>query len=142
MMIRKPKSMCYLDEVAPFVLKSHHQRRSNSVKLETIVEDERQEFNSLSKSVFVSFPLVLSGLLYILLCRGVMMRKTKSIHYLGEVAPNILKSHYKRRPNFVKLETIVEEERQGYSSMYKNVLISFPLLLSGFLYIFVCREMV
>ncbi|ESW05502.1 hypothetical protein PHAVU_011G184900 [Phaseolus vulgaris] len=72
MMTRKPKSMCYVDEVAPFVLKSRHQRRSNFVKLETIVEDERQEFNSLSKSVFVSFSLVLSGLLYILLCRGVV----------------------------------------------------------------------
>ena len=73
-MMRKPKSMCYVNEVAPFVLKSHNQRRSSSsfVKLETIIEDERQEFNSLSKSVFVSFPLLFSGLLYILLCRGVI----------------------------------------------------------------------
>ncbi|ESW05503.1 hypothetical protein PHAVU_011G185000 [Phaseolus vulgaris] len=70
-----------------------------------------------------------------------MMRKTKSMHYLGEVAPNILNSHYKRRSSFVKLETIVEEERQGSNSMYKSVLISFPFLLSGILYIFVCREM-
>jgi len=71
-MIRKPKSKCFVDEVAPFVLKSHHQRRSSFVKLETIAEDERQEFNSLSKSVFVSFHLLFSGLLYILLCRGVL----------------------------------------------------------------------
>jgi len=71
-MMRKPKSICYVNEVTPFVLKSHHRRRSSFIKLETIVEDERQEFNSLSKTGFVSFPLLLSGLLYILLCRGVI----------------------------------------------------------------------
>ena len=64
------------------------------------------------------------------------------MHYLGEVAPHIMKSHYKRRSTFSKLETIVEEERQWSNSKYKSVLISFPLLLSGFLYIYVCKEMV
>ncbi|ESW05504.1 hypothetical protein PHAVU_011G185100 [Phaseolus vulgaris] len=71
-----------------------------------------------------------------------MMRQTKTMHYLGEVAPHIMKSHYKRRSTFSKLETIVEEERQWSNSKYKSVLISFPLLLSGFLYIYVCKEMV
>jgi len=71
-----------------------------------------------------------------------MMRKTKSMYYLEEVAPNVMKSHYKKRSTFTKLETIVEEERQWSNSMSKSILISFPLLLSGFLYIFVCREIV
>lgn len=70
--MRKTKSKRYVDEVAPFVLKSHYQRQLSFVKLETIVEDERQEFNSLPKTVFVSFPLLLSGLLYIFLCKGVV----------------------------------------------------------------------
>jgi len=49
-------------------LKSHYQRQSSFVKLETILEDESQEFNSLSKA-FLSFPLLFFGLLYILLWR-------------------------------------------------------------------------
>jgi len=72
MMMRKPKSKCYADEVAPCILKCYHERRSSFVKLETIVEDERQDFNSLLKTAFVSFPLLFSGLLYIFLCKGVV----------------------------------------------------------------------
>jgi len=71
-MIRKPKSKYFMDEVAPFVLKSRHQRQSSFFKLETIAEDERQKFNSLSKSVSISFPLLFFGLLCIMLCRGVL----------------------------------------------------------------------
>ncbi|ESW28307.1 hypothetical protein PHAVU_003G275900 [Phaseolus vulgaris] len=72
MMMRKAKSMPYLGEVAPTILKSHHRRRSSFMKLETIVEEEMQESNSLHKGVLLSFPVLLSGLLYILMCRGVV----------------------------------------------------------------------
>jgi len=64
--------MPYLGEVAPTILKSHLPRRSSFMKLETIVEEEMQESNSLHRGVLLSFPVLLSGLLYILMCRGVV----------------------------------------------------------------------
>ncbi|RZB98372.1 hypothetical protein D0Y65_021363 [Glycine soja] len=68
------------------------------------------------------------------------MRKSKSIHYWGEVAPAILISRSQRFSSSAKLETIMEEEiRQGSNSLHKGVLVSFPLLLSGLLYILLCR---
>ena len=52
-------SKCFVDEVEPFILKSHHQTRPSFIKLETIIEYERQEPNSFSKNIFVSFPFII-----------------------------------------------------------------------------------
>ncbi|KAG4957465.1 hypothetical protein JHK85_043845 [Glycine max] len=71
-----------------------------------------------------------------------MTRKSKFIHYWGEVALAVLISQSRRSSNFVKLETIIEEEIQGSNSLHNGVLVSFPLLLSGLLYIFLCRGVV
>jgi len=71
--MRKPKSLPYFGEVAPIILHSHYRRRSSRfMKLETILEEEMQESISLCRAAHVSFPLLLSGLLYILMCRGVV----------------------------------------------------------------------
>ncbi|KAK7313729.1 hypothetical protein VNO77_38924 [Canavalia gladiata] len=66
-------------------------------------------------------------------------REVKSIHYWNEVAPAILISQHRRSSNFVKLEPIIEEERQESGLLHRGVVTSFPLLLSGLLYIFLCR---
>ncbi|KAG4947101.1 hypothetical protein AAZX31_15G204500 [Glycine max] len=71
------------------------------------------------------------------------MRKAKWIHYWSEVAPAVLISRSRKSSNFVKLETIIEEEiKQGCNSLHKGVLVSFPLLLSGLMYILLGRGMV
>ncbi|KAG5026263.1 hypothetical protein JHK82_022151 [Glycine max] len=71
------------------------------------------------------------------------MRKEKSIHYWSEVAPSVLIFRSQRSSNFVKLETIIEEEiKKGSNSLHKGVLASFPLLLFGLMYILLCRGMV
>ncbi|KAG5016497.1 hypothetical protein GLYMA_08G229500v4 [Glycine max] len=73
MTMRKEKSIHYWSKVAPSVLISRSQRFSSSAKLETIMEEEiRQGSNSLHKGVLASFPLLLFGLMYILLCRGMV----------------------------------------------------------------------
>ncbi|KAG4999766.1 hypothetical protein D0Y65_020108 [Glycine soja] len=70
-----------------------------------------------------------------------MVRKMKSVHYWGEVAPALLISHSRSRrsSNSFKLETIIEEEPQGSRLLLYKGVVSFPLLLSGFLYIFLYR---
>ncbi|KAE9610526.1 hypothetical protein Lalb_Chr07g0187541 [Lupinus albus] len=71
-----------------------------------------------------------------------MVREMKSILNWGEVAPTLLISHSRSRRytnSFKKLEPIEEEHAQhGFKILYKG-LISFPLLISGFLYIFLYR---
>ncbi|KAK7256053.1 hypothetical protein RIF29_29486 [Crotalaria pallida] len=68
-----------------------------------------------------------------------MVRNVKSIHNWGEVAPILLISKYRRSPRSFKLEPILEEEPPHFDLLYKGVLASFPLLLSGLLYIFLYR---
>ncbi|KAK7411685.1 hypothetical protein VNO78_03121 [Psophocarpus tetragonolobus] len=63
-----------------------------------------------------------------------------SIRKWGEVAPILLQSHYKRSSLCSKLEPIMEEESpQRVRILNKSVFVSMPLLLSGFLYIFLYR---
>jgi len=54
-MMKKAKFMPYLGEVAPTILKRSHY----FMKLETIVEEEMQDCNSLCKGALVSFWLAL-----------------------------------------------------------------------------------
>ncbi|KAG4990996.1 hypothetical protein AAZX31_09G084900 [Glycine max] len=71
-----------------------------------------------------------------------MVNKVKSINkFWGEVAPTllVLQSHYKRSSRCSKLEPIIEEEPRGAGILNKGVFVSMPLLLSGFLYIFLFR---
>ncbi|KAL2343406.1 hypothetical protein Fmac_004691 [Flemingia macrophylla] len=73
-----------------------------------------------------------------------MAREMKSVHNWGDVAPALLISRSQNSSKFtksLKLETIMEEEPQGSKLLYKSTLVSFPLLFSGLLYIFLCRGM-
>ncbi|CAL0324875.1 unnamed protein product [Lupinus luteus] len=71
-----------------------------------------------------------------------MVREMKSILNWGEVAPALLISSSRSRRytnSLKKLEPIEEEHAQHGSKILYKGLISFPLLLSGFLYIFLYR---
>lgn len=70
-----------------------------------------------------------------------MVKQVKSIDNWGEVAPTLLTSHYQRPARFSRLEPIIEEEPQVFESLHKGASVFFPLLLSGFLYIFLYREL-
>ncbi|KAE9592746.1 hypothetical protein Lalb_Chr19g0132481 [Lupinus albus] len=71
-----------------------------------------------------------------------MVRDVKSINNWGEVAPILLISnHRKSISSFKLLDPIMEEEPQGFELLHKGLLASFPLLLSGFLYIFLYRDL-
>jgi len=72
-----------------------------------------------------------------------MAGEMRSIHNWCEVAPTLLISHSKSRrsSNSFKLEPIIEEEPQLSKSMLGKGIFSFPLLLSGLLYIFFYREL-
>ncbi|CAL0328780.1 unnamed protein product [Lupinus luteus] len=67
-----------------------------------------------------------------------MVRDIKSIKNWGEVAPILLIHHCPKPSNYFKLEPILEEEPHGFE-LHKGLLASFPLQLSGFLYIFLYR---
>ncbi|KAK7304720.1 hypothetical protein VNO77_42607 [Canavalia gladiata] len=67
------KSIHNWGEVAPALLTSHYKRPSRFSKLEPIIEEEPQGSQMLHKSVFVSMPLLLSGFLYVVLYRGLLI---------------------------------------------------------------------
>jgi len=72
-----------------------------------------------------------------------MAGEMRSIHNWCEAAPTLLISHSqsRRSSNSFKLEPIIEEEPQLSKSMLEKGIFSFPLLLSGLLYIFFYREL-
>lgn len=64
----------------------------------------------------------------------------KSINNWGEVAPALVTSNYYKKPiRYLMLETIIEEEPQVSQGLAKTVFVSLPVILSGFLYIFLFR---
>lgn len=73
-----------------------------------------------------------------------MAREMRSIHNWCEAAPTTLlisHSRSRRSSNSFRLEPIIEEEPQLSKSMLEKGVFSFPLLLSGLLYIFFYREL-
>lgn len=65
------KSIQNWGEVAPALITSNYYKRpSRCFMLEPIIEEEPQVSQGLTKSVFVSFPFLFSGFLYIFLSRG------------------------------------------------------------------------
>lgn len=73
--------------------------------------------------------------------RRKMVKELKGMQNWGEVAPRDLIITHKKASSLPTLETILEEGSEGFEVFPKGVLVSIlPLLLSGVIYIMICRE--